>query len=117
MDKINVRKITCKCLEGDGFGSFTNLKEADSFMWCNSLSAPELGYQKWQVEIEWEDGKTFSFRHDIAKNKDDNSITGYLRNASKYFLEKEIPDPIKSSDFFKQGQKFHKELKENYAIY
>lgn len=113
MDKIKIKKIKCRCLEGDGFGAFDKLREADSFLWCQGMRSPEVGYIKWQIEIEWQDGRIFNFRLDVSKNKD-NSISGHLRSAQRYFLDKEIPEKIKSSDYFQQGHKFHKEIREKY---
>jgi len=119
---IPIQEITITRQEGPSHKcgipeKFDKLFKADSYAFCESSYAPELGYDKFSVKVVWQDGREFNFRLDITKFKGfDNNVSTAFRSIKKYYLDKELPEQITNDKIFKLSRQNIKELYEGYEI-
>lgn len=120
MEKIKIKSITITRLEGKGKWVgvprvFHTLHEANEFMWCEGLTCPEVGYDKFSVVIKWQDNQEYHFRIDASCHKD-NSVTSYIKNACHYYTKKQLPNQIADGELFKKARSFYEKLDQAYQF-
>jgi len=96
--------------------TFTQLHEANGFLFTEGCSAPEHGYYKYSVKLEWEDNTEYNLRLDLNKNKD-NSLTRHFKNLFHYYLTKELPEQITKDKMFKETRNHIQNIYLNYQTY
>lgn len=86
-----VRRIVVRRVEGNPITDdltqhvFTTLRTADRFLFLQSRTAPERGYDKTDVVVMFQDGDVVTLRIDLQKNRD-VSIETHMKMLYDYLM-------------------------------
>jgi len=90
--KIRLKEIFLEKLEGEPAKTIVyTFFGADSILYNWSQKAPEIGYDKTRVSLEYENGDVLTFRYDLRRNNNP-PLSEFIKDQLEFIAGIKIPE-------------------------